>query len=205
MLQLGASFMAPIPPLRHTSHRTAASVVARIPDAFQSLSETKQQQKTTCLWAEQKTGSKWGLGSQKTSWWVIILQEQSDCCLFQYEARQMDARGFINPYAQPLWHCGFQVAIEWHSASCSVCSHMNSGLPGVINQTLRERKPQKVFLDILLLFAHRSVNSLHFTNKSLPQRGEHWAIKHTLLCSEDWLCICAPDLMYSLKDWWQLT
>lgn len=37
----------------------------------------------TCLWAEQKTGSKWGLGSQKTSWWVIILREQSDCCLFQ--------------------------------------------------------------------------------------------------------------------------
>lgn len=198
MPQLGASFMAPIPPLRHTSHRTAASLVARIPDAFQSLSETKQQQKTTCLWAEQKTGSKWGLGSQKTSWWTIGLlsfpvRSAADGCPWLYKS--------LCTALMALW-----VSSRHRVTQCKLLSLQSYELiPGVINQTLRERKPQKVFLDILLLFARRSVNSLHLTNKSLPQRGEHWAMKHTLLYLENWLCICAPDLMYSLKDWWQLT
>lgn len=39
---------------------------------------------------------------------------------------------------------------------------------GVMNQTPRQRKPQNVFLNILLLFAHRSVNS-----PTLPANHTH--------------------------------
>lgn len=169
---------------------------------FQMPSKVCQKQnnnkKTTCLWAEQKTGSKWGLGSQKTSWWTIGLlsfpvRSAADGCPWLYKS--------LCTALMALW-----VSSRHRVTQCKLLSLQSYELiPGVINQTLRERKPQKVFLDILLLFARRSVNSLHLTNKSLPQRGEHWAMKHTLLYLENWLCICAPDLMYSLKDWWQLT